>query len=229
MRCKKLSDELWFFILPSFISEFERYTMLKFLIHSTFTKHVSGTHRKQGHKLLTKAIFCNLGIFPEVGHHDYWTARHHKIRRSPRPASNITRLSSGRGEHGDFTVPHKFWNLLLYNTITTLLITVCFFLCLQRMQRPHERQPLHLPPTLQTASPDDLWPTHSKREEDHGPWVGQAEGRRRASWPRACQAQRRASHCQTGEQRWDFVGLVVEDSTIQKPSIFLGCVQSFLP
>ena len=53
---------------------------------------------------------------------------------------------------------------------------------------PHERQSCHLPPTLLTASPDDLWMTHSKWEEDHGTRVGKAKGRRRASWPRGCQA-----------------------------------------
>lgn len=39
----------------------------------------------------------------------------------------------------------------------------------------------------------------------------------------------RPSHHQTGDQCWDFVGLVVEDSTVQKPTIFLGCAQAFLP
>ena len=71
MRYKKLSYELWFFTLPYFISDFERYAVLKFLIHSTFTENVLATHQKQGRKLWTKVIFCNLGIFPEVGHHHY--------------------------------------------------------------------------------------------------------------------------------------------------------------
>ena len=39
----------------------------------------------------------------------------------------------------------------------------------------------------------------------------------------------RPSHRRTGDQRWDFVGLVVEDSTVQKTTIFLRCVQAFLP
>ena len=95
MRGKKLSEELWFFILAYFNSEFERQTVLKFLLHNTFTENVSATDRKQGRKLRTKVIFCNVGIFPEVGHHHYWTAHHHKSGRSPRPASNITRLSLG--------------------------------------------------------------------------------------------------------------------------------------
>ena len=69
MRGKKLSEELWFFILPYFNSEFERQT--------TFTENVSATDRKQGRKLRTKVIFCNVGIFPEVGNHHFWTARHH--------------------------------------------------------------------------------------------------------------------------------------------------------
>ena len=97
------------------------------------------------------------------------------------------------------------------------------------MRQPHERQPCRLPLAPPTASLDDLRPTHSKREEDHGTRVGKAQGQRRASWPRACQAQPRASHHLTGDQCWDFVGLVVEDSTVQKPTIFLGCVQAFLP
>ena len=39
----------------------------------------------------------------------------------------------------------------------------------------------------------------------------------------------RPSHRRTGDQRWDFVGLIVEDSTIQTTTIFLRCVQAFLP
>ena len=81
---------------------------------------------------------------------------------------------------------------------------------------PHERQPWRLPPTLLTANPNDLWPTHSKREEHHGTRVGKAEGRRRARWPRACQAQPRTSHRKTGDQCWDFVGVVVEDSLYRR-------------
>ena len=77
MRGKKLSHELWFFILPYFNSEFERQTVLKFLLHNTFIENVSATDRKQGRKLRTKVIFCNVGIFPEVGNHHFWTARHH--------------------------------------------------------------------------------------------------------------------------------------------------------
>ena len=57
---------------------------------------------------ILNVIFRNLDIFPEVGQHHYWTARRHKGRRSPRPASNITIQSPGRGQRGDFAVPHKF-------------------------------------------------------------------------------------------------------------------------
>ena len=44
-----------------------RFTKAKHTGHET----ISATDWKQGHKLWTKALFCNLGIFPEVGHHHY--------------------------------------------------------------------------------------------------------------------------------------------------------------
>ena len=70
------------------------------------------------------------------------------------------------------------------------------------MRRPHEREPCRLPPTLSTASPEDVRPTHRQREKDHGTGVGQAEGRRRASWPRGCWAQPPGGHRRTGDQGW---------------------------
>ena len=136
----------------------------------SITENVSATDRKQGCKLWTKVIFCNIGIFPEVGHHHFWTAHHHKSPRSPRLASNITRLSPG-----DFTIPHKFGNLLLYNTIATLLMTVCFCLSPGNVMTTWKTA---LAPASDTPDSKPRWPMTDPQQTRGRPWHYSWQSRR---------------------------------------------------
>ena len=82
------------------------------------------------------------------------------------------------------------------------------------------------PPFLCLFSTDNKprWPTNdARRKEDHGTRVGREKGRRGTSRPRGGRAQRPTISV------GDFVKLLAEDSTLQKPSISLGCVQANIP
>lgn len=110
-----------------------------------------------------------------------------------------------------------------------LIHCLCFSLHPQRLRLCHERQLDSCPATLPRAGTGYIRPGNGELEEGCFPGVGQAKGRRGAI-ARGCHSGvEHPEPSQLDVAVGEFVGLVAEDSTLQKPSIFQGRVQAFLP